>query len=56
MTPEAQARQHIDAKLVAAGWLVQDVKQLNLGAGRGVAVREYRVPPANLHEMTMRSR
>lgn len=41
MTPEAQARLHIDAKLVAAGWLVQDMKQLNLGASRGVAVREY---------------
>ena len=41
MTPEAQARQHIDAKLAAAGWLVQDMKLINLGAGRGVAVREY---------------
>ena len=41
MSPEAQARQHIDAKLAAAGWLVQDMKRLNLGAGRGVAVREY---------------
>ena len=41
MTPEAQARQHIDAKLAAAGWLVQDMKRLNLGVGRGVAVREY---------------
>ena len=41
MTPEAQARQHIDAKLAAAGWLVQDLKQFNLGAGLGVAVREY---------------
>ena len=41
MTPEAQARQQIDAKLAAAGWLVQDLKQLNLGASRGVAVREH---------------
>ena len=41
MTPEAQARQQIDAKLATAGWSVQDLKQLNLGAGRGVAVREY---------------
>jgi type I restriction enzyme R subunit len=40
MTPEAQARQQIDARLAAAGWVVQDLKQLNLGAGRGVAVRE----------------
>ena len=41
MTPEAQARQHIDAKLAAAGWVMQDLKQLNLGTDRGVAVREY---------------
>ena len=41
MTPEAQARQQIDAKLIAAGWVLQDLKQLNLGAGQGVAVREY---------------
>jgi type I restriction enzyme R subunit len=41
MTPEAQARQLIDAKLAAAGWVVQGMKELNLGAARGVAVREY---------------
>ncbi len=41
MTPESQARQLIDAKLQTAGWIVQDMKQLNLGAGIGVAVREY---------------
>lgn len=41
MTPEAKARQQIDDKLAAAGWAVQDMKQLNLGAGQGVAVREY---------------
>ena len=41
MTPEARARQLIDGKLEAAGWIVQDMKQLNLGAGPGVAVREY---------------
>ncbi|WIH05886.1 DEAD/DEAH box helicase family protein [Xanthomonas translucens pv. graminis] len=41
MTPEIKARQLIDSKLEAAGWLVQDAKQVNLGAGRGVAVREY---------------
>lgn len=40
MTPEAQARQIIDSKLVQAGWIVQDHKALNLGAGAGVAVRE----------------
>ena len=41
MTPEEKARQLIDAKLAAAGWVVQDVKALNLGAGTGIAVREY---------------
>ena len=41
MTPEAKARIEIDTRLAQAGWLVQDMKQLNLGAGLGVAVREY---------------
>ncbi|WP_313335445.1 type I restriction-modification enzyme R subunit C-terminal domain-containing protein [Comamonas sp.] len=41
MTPEAKARQTIDARLISAGWVVQDMNQLNLGAARGVAVREY---------------
>jgi len=41
MTPEAKARQQIDQKLELAGWLVQDRRQLNLGAACGVAVREY---------------
>ena len=41
MTPEAKARQTIDERLAAAGWSVQDMKALNLGAGVGVAVREY---------------
>ena len=41
MTPEATARQTIDDKLAAAGWVVQDFKALNLGAAQGVAVREH---------------
>lgn len=41
MTPETKARLLIDGKLEAAGWVVQDMKQINLGAGQGVAVREY---------------
>lgn len=41
MTPEAKARQHIDQKLALAGWTVQDMQQLNLGAALGVVVREY---------------
>ena len=41
MTPEAKARLAIDERLQQAGWLLQDYKQLNLGAGPGIAVREY---------------
>ncbi|MFT4102249.1 MAG: hypothetical protein QM674_14670 [Burkholderiaceae bacterium] len=41
MTPEAKARQLIDKKLEEAGWMVQDLKDLDLGAAPGVAVREY---------------
>ena len=41
MTPEAKAREHIDRQLSHAGWVVQDLSQLNLGAAAGVAVREY---------------
>ncbi|MCS6289589.1 MAG: DEAD/DEAH box helicase family protein [Nitrospira sp.] len=41
MTPETKARQQIDRKLEQAGWVVQDMNQLNLSAGVGVAVREY---------------
>jgi hypothetical protein len=35
-TPEEQAREIIDQKLTATGWVVQDFKQLNLRAGPGV--------------------
>ncbi len=41
LTPEQRARQQIDAALAAAGWLVQDRDEVNLAAGRGVAVREF---------------
>ena len=41
LTPEQQARQAIDAMLVASGWVVQDAKAINIGAALGVAVREY---------------
>src|SRR5471032_1059466 len=40
-TPEQKARQEIDAKLVASGWLVQNRDDLDLSAGRGIAVREF---------------
>ncbi|MFY7941581.1 MAG: type I restriction-modification enzyme R subunit C-terminal domain-containing protein [Burkholderiaceae bacterium] len=41
MTPETKARQQIDQKLEQAGWIIQDMKQINLGAAVGVAVREF---------------
>ncbi len=43
MKPEEKARQNIDKLLVKAGWVVQDIQQLNLNAGNGVAVREFPV-------------
>lgn len=39
--PEQIARDHIDRQLVACGWIIQSIKQINLNAGIGVAVREY---------------
>jgi type I restriction enzyme R subunit len=41
MKPEERARQRIDQLLHEAGWAVQDVQELNLGAALGVAVREF---------------
>lgn len=41
-TPEAQARESIDAMLIAADCAVQDYKQLNFSAARGIALREVR--------------
>ena len=38
---EAQTREEIDAKLKAAGWVVQDKKAINLFAALGVVVREF---------------
>jgi len=39
--PEQIARDKIDLKLKEAGWIVQSKKEVDLVAGRGVAVREY---------------
>ena len=39
--PEEKARENIDILLGDAGWQVQDVKEINLGASFGVAVREF---------------
>ncbi len=41
MRPEDRAREHIDEQLEAAGWKVQDRLAVDLGAGVGVAVREF---------------
>ena len=40
-TPEQQARNQIDRQLVAAGWVVQGKKEVDLYAHKGVAVKEY---------------
>jgi type I restriction enzyme R subunit len=39
--PEDKARSLIDRRLVACGWLIQSRTDMNLGAGLGVAVREF---------------
>lgn len=44
-TPEQKARREIDEKLIAAGWLVQDRAEIDLIAGRGIAVREFKMKP-----------
>ncbi|MBI4881159.1 MAG: DEAD/DEAH box helicase family protein [Planctomycetes bacterium] len=47
LTPEQLARRDIDAALAAAGWLVQDRADMNLAAGPGVAVREFKMAPGH---------
>jgi type I restriction enzyme R subunit len=39
--PEQIARDHIDVQLTACGWIVQSIKEVNLHADPGVAVKEY---------------
>lgn len=39
--PEQIARDKIDKMLIEAGWIVQSKNEVDLGAGRGVALREY---------------
>jgi len=41
--PEQRARQKIDAALAASGWVVQNRDDMNVSAGRGVAVREFKL-------------
>jgi type I restriction enzyme R subunit len=40
-TPEQRARREIDANLTAAGWIVQNRDELDLTAGRGIAVNNF---------------
>src|SRR5688572_17052553 len=40
-TPEQLARARIEEQLSAAGWVIQDANAVNLGAGPGIAVREF---------------
>ena len=41
MTPEQEARRQIDRQLTECGWLVQKASEMNISAGRGVAIREF---------------
>ena len=41
MSPEEKARLVIDQKLIQSGWVIQDMKHLNLFSAMGVAVREF---------------
>ncbi|NOR47775.1 MAG: hypothetical protein GQ533_06995 [Methanosarcinaceae archaeon] len=40
-TPEEKVRQQIDKLLSSAGWTIQDLSEINLGASVGIAVREF---------------
>jgi type I restriction enzyme R subunit len=41
LNPEAQARENIDSLLQKAGWIIQDMKDLDIFASFGIAVREF---------------
>ena len=47
LTPEEEARKHIDKMLDRSGWKVQDVSATNLHAGPGVAIREFPLKPGH---------
>src|SRR6266849_10544711 len=44
-SPEARARKNIDQLLTNAGWIVQSREEVNLAAGRGIAIREFPMKP-----------
>jgi type I restriction enzyme, R subunit len=39
--PEQLARDNIDRQLSSCGWVIQDIKTINLHCGIGIAVKEY---------------
>jgi len=41
LKPEEKARQHIDELLTKAGWVIQNYKDMDLGAATGVVLREF---------------
>ncbi len=41
MKPEEKARKQIDKMLELSDWIVQDLKEINLGVSSGVAVRDF---------------
>src|SRR5215213_2074394 len=40
-SPEQKARHRIDKLLEQCGWIVQDMAEMNISAGSGIAVREF---------------
>jgi len=40
---EQITRDYIDKQLMACGWVIQEIKQVNLHVGIGVAVKEKRL-------------
>jgi type I restriction enzyme R subunit len=42
-SPEQEARVQIDAQLEESGWVVQDRDEINLSAGQGIAIREFKL-------------
>jgi len=41
--PEQIAREEIDKLLKEAGWIVENRDEINLSAGRGIAIREFKL-------------
>jgi type I restriction enzyme R subunit len=39
--PEQIAHDDIDKQLITCGWIIQSMKQINIHAGIGIAVKEY---------------